>query len=76
MKTMRVPLVGDKTIEDGKLLQVTRVFTNKVGVKCVEYIDTNGLHGCVLPEYWFKKQEDYAKKNKKLDGQAGSEAPS
>lgn len=70
MKTMRLPRVGDTVKEDGKVLKVNRVFTNRAGVKCVEYVDTNGLHGCVLPEYWYKKEETNS------TGRLGSGAPS
>lgn len=67
-RVMKLPIIGDKVKEDGKILEVVRVFKNNANYMVVEYEDRNGLRGCVLPEYWYKKQE--------LDGQAGSEAPS
>jgi hypothetical protein len=59
----KLPNIGDTVKEDGKTLEVIKVFRSKYGIMLVEYTDRNGLHGCVIPEYWYKKN--------KLDGQAG-----
>lgn len=77
---MKLPKVGDKVIEEGKTLRVSRVFRNKAGYQVVEYIDRNGLQGCCLPEYWWKKIEEQERLEKertnKSAGRLGSEAPS
>ncbi len=65
---IKVPKVGDTILDEGNMLRVTRVFKSNLNVVLVEYIDRNNLHGCVIPEYWYKKAQ--------LDRQAGSGAPS
>jgi hypothetical protein len=75
---MNLPIVGNTTKdENNRTLEVVRVFKNNSNYMVVEYEDRNGLRGCVLPEYWWKKSDDYWKRKlRQLDGQAGSEAPS
>lgn len=64
---MKLPKIGDTVKEEGKTLTVSKLFINKAGYQVVEYVDRNGLQGCVLLEYWWKKYEN----KEHIGGQAG-----
>ena len=64
---MNLPSIGDIAIEDGKTLEVIKIFRSKNGMMLVEYTDRNGLHGCVIPEYWRKKDTKLSLLRKRLD---------